>query len=167
MSSENGRSNSFLLEPMTPDDLEDVLAIETAAFPSPWSRNLFLEEFSSSVARNLTIRISSRGRSILVGYAVFRIAADEVDIQRIAVKPEFRRRRAATFLMKALLQKAGKEGCTQAFLEVRPSNEAAIRLYEKLGFVVKGIRKSYYVEQGEDALVMGRDIPAGSGSSEL
>jgi len=167
MFSESGIPNGFLLEPMTPDDLGEVLAIEEASFTAPWTRNIFTQEFSTPMARSLTVRINTMTHQILAGYAIAWIVADEVDIQKIAVKPDFRRRGTATCLLKALLQSARKEGCLTATLEVRRSNTAAIRLYEKLGFVVKGIRQCYYVEQGEDALIMGTAIPSLIGSSEL
>lgn len=165
MCSEPGLPNGFSLEPMARGDLDDVLAIEEVSFLSPWSRALFTGELSTPASRTLTIRLDRRGSRVLAGYAVFRLAADEMDILKIAVKPEFRRRGLATCLMKALIQSARKEQCVKVFLEVRRSNAAAIRLYEKLGFVIQGVRRLYYSEQGEDALVMGMDIPLQNGSS--
>jgi len=166
MSSEIGLPNGFVLEPMTPAHLEEVLAIEDASFKAPWTRNLFAQELATSIACSLVIRITIKDRQILAGYAIFWIVANEVDIQKIAVKPDYRRLGTATCLLKALLQSARDKGCTAATLEVRRSNTAAIRLYEKLGFVVKGIRRCYYSEQGEDALIMGTDIPSLIGSFE-
>ncbi len=150
------------LRPMTLKDLDEVLAIEQASFSSPWTRNMFVQELSNSISRSLTLWTILPESSVLVGYMIYWIVAGEVHLQKIAVKPEYRRRHWATFLMKALFQSAWDERCRIVVLEVRRSNIAAQKLYEKFGLVLKGIRRSYYSEEGEDALIMGMDLPSES-----
>lgn len=145
---------------MIQDDLEEVLSIEQRSFLSPWNINMFIEEISSPIARNLTLWVTTDEEPILAGYLIFWMVAGEVHLQKIAVRPEFRRRNAATCLMKALMNSAREERCRSIFLEVRRSNSAAIKLYEKFGLIIKGMRRSYYSEQGEDALIMGLDFTA-------
>nr|WP_272936611.1 ribosomal protein S18-alanine N-acetyltransferase [Syntrophus gentianae] len=144
---------------MTLKDLDEVLAIEQASFSSPWTRNMFVQELSISISRSLTLWMILPESSLLVGYMICWIVAGEVHLQKIAVKPESRRRHRATCLMKALFQSARDERCRSVVLEVRRSNIAAQKLYEKFGLVSKGIRRSYYSEEGEDALIMGTDLP--------
>jgi len=167
MFSEQDIQNRLCLRPMTQGDLEEVVAIEQAGFSTPWTRNLFFQELSSPLSRNFTIWMTMEDRQVMAGYAIFWVVAGEVHLQKIAIKPEFRRRNAATCLMEALLQSARNEKCPTVILEVRRSNTAAIKLYEKFGFMIKGVRPSYYSEEGEDALIMGRDIPFPDESFEL
>jgi len=147
-----------VLRAMIQDDLEDVLSIEQRSFLSPWNRNMFIQEILSPIARNLTLWVTTDEEPILAGYLIFWMVAGEVHLQKIAVRPEFRRRNAATCLMIALMNSAREERYRSIFLEVRRSNSAAIKLYEKFGLVIKGMRPSYYSEEGEDALIMGMDF---------
>ncbi len=166
MFSESGFPPHFLLMPLNREEIEDILAIEQACFSLPWTRNIFLHELSSPLSRNLASWSVTPERRLLVGYAFFWIVADEMELQKIAVRPEFRRQGAATALVEALLATAQQESCLAAFLEVRHSNRSAIRLYEKLGFVVKGIRRGYYSESGEDALIMERALCPSDGFTD-
>jgi len=156
-----------VLRAMIQDDLEDVLSIEQRSFISPWNRNMFIQELSSPIARNLTLWVTTGKSRVLAGYMIFWIVAKEVHLQKIAIRPEFRRRNVATCLMRALMHSAREEQCRTVFLEVRRSNAAAIKLYEKFGLNTKGVRCSYYSEQGEDALIMGMDLTDPEGSAEL
>jgi [ribosomal protein S18]-alanine N-acetyltransferase len=158
--------NRHLLRPMIQDDLDEVLAIEQASFLSPWTRPLFIQELSSPIARHLTLWTTMHERQVLAGYMIFWIVANEVHLQKIAVRPEFQRRNAATCLMKALFQSARDEQCRTVILEVRRSNTAALKLYEKFGLTIKGVRPCYYSEQGEDALILGTDLPDPDDSAE-
>jgi len=158
MFSEDCIQNGQILQTMIPDDLEEVLSVEQSSFQSPWTRNMFIQELSSPIARNLTLWVTTGKSRVLAGYMIFWIVAKEVHLQKIAIRPEFRRRNVATCLMRALMHSAREEQCRTVFLEVRRSNAAAIKLYEKFGLVIKCMRRSYYSEEGEDALTMGMDF---------
>jgi ribosomal-protein-alanine N-acetyltransferase len=96
--------------------------------------------------------------SIIVAYIIFWLVADEVHLHNLAVKKEYRRQGLAFYLMEAMAEIAGKNEIKEQTLEVRKSNTKAIKLYEKCGFVVKGIRPLYYTDTYEDALIMWADI---------
>lgn len=139
---------------MTNDDIEDVAHLEQVSSAEPWSVDLFRQELSSPLSVNL---VADDG-GIICGYLVFWIAAGEVQIQNIAVSENLRRRGIADKLMKEMLNIAKTGNACTATLEVRSSNESAIKLYEKFGFVVKGCRERYYSDTKEDALIMWADI---------
>jgi len=147
-----------ILRAMGQEDLDEVMAVEKASFQAPWTRAMFLQELSTSFSRCVTLRESEGEDGRLAGYMIYWMFAQEAHLQKIAVRPECRRRHAAACLMKALFQTVREEPCRTVILEVRRSNTAARKLYEKLGLTVKGIRRSYYLEEGEDALIMGADL---------
>jgi ribosomal-protein-alanine N-acetyltransferase len=139
------------LEPMTLEDLDDVLAIERASFQTPWSRGAFRYELTQNrVARCLVVRSGRR----LVGYLCLWEIGHEIHITNLAVHPGLRRRGMARTLLGAVLEDARRRGVGLVFLEVRPTNAQALSLYESFGFQVIGRRKGYYFDTGEDALVM-------------
>jgi [ribosomal protein S18]-alanine N-acetyltransferase len=139
------------LEPMTLEDLDDVLAIERASFQTPWSRGAFRYELTQNrVARCSVVRCGRR----LAGYLCLWEIGHEIHITNLAVHPDFRRRGMARALLGAVLEDARRRGVGLAFLEVRPTNAEALGLYESFGFRVIGRRKGYYFDTGEDALVM-------------
>jgi ribosomal-protein-alanine N-acetyltransferase len=143
-------------------DLPQVIAIERRAFPTPWSLAMFVLELSkpSSVSLAAVGPTGSGGR--IVGYLICSRYADVWHLMNIAVEPAMLRRGIAWSLMERLLEVAGP---AEAYtLEVRPSNPAAIALYERFGFVPAGTRPRYYADTGEDALVMWRTAEAGSTS---
>jgi ribosomal-protein-alanine N-acetyltransferase len=149
---------SWLIEPLTsPAGLDSVLAIEHASFTSPWTREMYLSEMANTgrsflyVARNSELRI--------VGFCAFWRIADELHINNLAVAPEWRRGGVATALLSHVLGEGARLGTRRATLEVRQSNEAARRLYERFGFVVAGLRRSYYSNPTEDALVLWHERP--------
>lgn len=137
--------------PMTLQDLDDVLAIEQASFKTPWSRGAFRYELTQNrVARSTVVRAEGK----VVGYLCLWEIGREIHITNIAVDPDWRRRGIARALIRDMLEGARHRGITQVFLEVRPNNVEALGLYERFGFRVIGRRKGYYVDTGEDALVM-------------
>jgi len=139
---------------MTWEDLEEVLSIERASFPAPWSKSIFVQELYSPVSHNMVAKIrGARGKEI-VGYINLWIAAGEVHLHNVAVKETMRRTGIASMLVTEMIRISREEGVAWASLEVRPSNESAIKLYEKFGFTVKGIRPFYYTDPKEDALIM-------------
>ncbi len=136
---------------MTAEHIDDVMVIEKLSFSTPWSRDAFVEEISNNkFARYLCARANGK----VIGYAGFWKVCDEGHITNIAVHPEFRKNKVGSILMERLLDAAVKEGVTAVTLEVRKSNIAAQNLYKKFGFKVAGIRKGYYADNGEDALIM-------------
>jgi len=139
-------------------DIPDLAAIERDSFRTPWTANMFRQERSCPVSRILVARNSKKPGRPVTGYIVYWLVADEFHLQKIAVKTEFREKGTASGLMAEALAEAGRKGCLRATLEVRRSNAAALHLYEKFGFAVKGVRPKYYDDTGEDALIMWADL---------
>lgn len=137
--------------PMHVDDLPAVHAIEKQSFPTPWPPHAYRSELESNdLAHYVCAWIGGR----IVAYAGMWILVDEAHITTFAVDPMWRRRRIGDRLLAAILEIAIARGARDATLEVRVSNLAARRLYEKFGFRPVGIRPRYYSDDGEDALVM-------------
>lgn len=137
--------------PMAVRDLDQVLDIERASFPTPWTRAAFCYEIEQNKVARCT---AMRARGSVVGYLCFWEIGHEIHITNLAVHPEWRRLGVARRLLAAALAEGVARGVTLAFLEVRPSNTRALALYESLGFQVIGRRNGYYFDTGEDALVM-------------
>ena len=137
--------------PMEPGDLDQVLPIERASFPTPWTRAAFLYEIQQNKVAHCT---TLRARSGVVGYLCFWEIGHEIHITNLAVHPEWRRRGVARRLLATALAEGVSRGVVLAFLEVRPTNTRALALYDSLGFQVIGRRNGYYFDTGEDALVM-------------
>src|SRR5438874_3179221 len=131
--------------------LRGVMAIERQVYPRPWSPSLFLAEMSESA--NRTYLVARIGRD-LVGYGGVICYGDEAHVTTIAVDPEHHRRKIGTRLMFELMSEAIRMGARAVSLEVRMSNWGAQRMYGRFGFRPVGVRKGYYQETGEDALVM-------------
>jgi len=132
-------------------DLDAVCALEQACFSDPWSRDSFVELLSSDRASFGVIRAADNA---LLAFGVVLWAADEAELANIAVDPAARGRGVGDALLAWLLEAAAAQGAHSVFLEVRASNAAARRLYEKRGFVPISVRKSYYRHPTEDAVVM-------------
>jgi ribosomal-protein-alanine N-acetyltransferase len=139
---------------MTTADLDEVMAIERAAFRYPWSSRFFLQELQVQCARSILAEV--RGK--IVGYVLFWIVPGAVDIHNIAVHTAFRRHGIARFLLEQVIHEAGARSLPRVTLEVRQSNIPAQRLYESLGFVTTGVRRGYYSDDGEDALAMALEV---------
>jgi len=131
-------------------DLPEVVAIERRAFTSPWSLAMFVLELSKPSGICLAAEVENE----LVGYLICSRYDTVWHIMNVAVDPELRRRRIATTLLETLI--ANVERDAQLTLEVRRSNGGAIELYEAFGFRAAGVRRRYYQDNGEDALVMWR-----------
>lgn len=138
------------IEPMDLRDLEEVLQLESRAFRSPWTRGMFLVELEANSGRYLVARAGEE----LAGYGGIRVFVDEAHLMTLAVREDMRRRGIGTVLLAALMKEAARMGGRLMTLEVRRSNLPAISLYEGFGFRVVGVRRGYYGESGEDALVM-------------
>ena len=146
------------LRRLEPRDLDAVEEIERASYPTPWSRSMFVAELRKPSSLALGA-YSDEGD--LVGYAFVSRYVDAWHVMNVAVSVEFRRRGIATTLLERLFDVTGTDLVRGYTLEVRVSNLHAIRLYEQLGFEARGIRRGYYTDNREDALIMWRE-PASS-----
>ena len=131
--------------------LRGVMAIERQVYPRPWSPNLFLSEMSESANRRYLVARIDRE---VVGYGGLICYGEEAHITNVAVDPEYQRRKIATRLLYDLIRAAAEMQADAVSLEVRVTNWGAQRLYGAFGFRPVGIRKNYYQEIGEDALIM-------------
>ena len=132
-------------------DLDDVLAIERVSFPTAWTRDNFLYELRDNrFARNLALRADGT----LGGYACLWVLEGELKINNIALRPDLRGSGLGHVLLRACLEVGIAERCSEATLEVRPSNLVARRLYERYGFRETGRRSGYYQDTREDAVLM-------------
>jgi len=139
----------------SPADLDAVAALEAASFTNPWTRDMLERELRQpNVARIYVLRTASHP---VAAFCACWFVYDEVHINIVAVEPDLRRQGLATMLMRHLLAEAAREGARRALLEVRRSNEPALRLYEALGFIVAGVRRNYYTHPDEDALVLQKE----------
>ena len=144
------------LAPMHPLHLPQIVEIEEAVYPFPWSEQIFRDclnvGYSSWVVTNTLGEV--------LGYALMSMAVGEAHVLNLCVAPEHQRQGVAEFMMKHLLMVARAGEVTLVLLEVRTSNRAAQKLYEKFGFARIGVRKAYYpaVNGREDALVLGLDL---------
>jgi [ribosomal protein S18]-alanine N-acetyltransferase len=136
------------------NDLDTVEIIERASYPTPWSRSMFAAELRKPSALALGAYLQS---GELVGYAFVSRYVDAWHLMNVAVAPEYRRRGIATVLLERLFDVTASDQRRGYTLEVRVSNSEAIRLYERLGFQSRGIRRGYYTDNREDALIMWRE----------
>ena len=141
---------------MVPLDLDHVLEISNASFRYPWSRALFERELEHEWS-TVMVAVPS-GEAPPVGFLVSWIVHDELHVLNLATSPEWRRRGVAAALLAEAFSRARGCRCTLATLEVRRSNEGALLLYEAEGFRRVGIRPRYYQEEGEDAVVMVKEL---------
>ncbi len=128
-----------------------VLAIEARVYPRPWSASLFLSELAQKSSRTYLV---ARHEGEVIGYAGMMFTGLEAHITNIAVDPDFHGRKVGSRLMLRLVTEAIARGAKTLSLEVRVSNVPAQSMYGKFGFSVAGVRKGYYIETKEDALVM-------------
>jgi ribosomal-protein-alanine N-acetyltransferase len=146
-----------LIRPMIEIDLPEVAVVEQQSYAFPWSENIFRD----CLRVGYTCRaLDLAGR--IIGYGVMSVGAGEAHILNVCVRDEFRNLGFGRRLLEHLLERATAAGVGEAFLEVRPSNLAAIRLYQRLGFEQIGIRRGYYQapDGREDAIVLKRDLKA-------
>ena len=137
--------------------LDTILEIEEQSFPSPWNRRAFLAELRNPISRLWGVMKDDQ----LVGYACFWLFPDEIHLLNIAVHPDARGQGLAQLLIDRVVETAVSDAIPSIWLEVRPSNEAAWRLYRRMGFVVVGSRKNYYPDTHEDAVIMALALSAG------
>ena len=151
--------HGFIIRQMTVEDMPAVMALEQAAFKNPWSPELLQRELQHEWSTILLVEEpQEEGPPELLGLAIFWIVHDEVHVLNVATAPKHRRRGVARAVMDEVLARGKQRRCTLATLEVRRSNEPALQLYRAFGFRPVGIRPNYYVDEGEDAIVMVLDF---------
>jgi ribosomal-protein-alanine N-acetyltransferase len=147
----------FYLRKMKEEDVPDVWAIERVSFSNPWQKSAFLGEIHNYPISHPYVIVHSAEERI-IGYVICWTLEEEVQISNIAVHPEYRRRGIAEMVLRQLLSRLEMKRTKFVFLEVRPSNRAALNLYRKLEFDIVGIRKDYYRNPKEHAIIMGRRL---------
>ena len=136
--------------------LDAIEAIERRSYPTPWSRSMFAGE----LAKPASICLGAFDGDQLVGYMIISRYVDAWHVMNVAVDPDQRRRGIATMLLDRLFESTD-DGTRRGYtLEVRVSNDGAIKLYEAAGFRARGVRRGYYTDNREDALIMWRDAAA-------
>jgi len=142
---------NVLIRKMTLDDIEQVIAIDRVSFSLPWPERSFRFELTDNPASRCWV---AEVDGKIVGMIVVWLIVDEVHVATIATHPEFRQQGIAKNLLAHALQHLSTEGAQSSFLEVRASNLAAQDLYRKFGFEESGVRRRYYRDNDEDAILM-------------
>lgn len=149
-----GKSLKLEHRPMTRKDLKEVLKIENASFEQPYSREILEQELKIKAAHVWV----ATNREKVVGYIDFWIVSGEMELVSIAIHPKYRRRSVADYLMKEMNRYGRTHKVKTVVLDVRASNEKAQKLYKKFGFKKVGLRKDYYSDNREDAIIMKREF---------
>ena len=136
-------------------DLNSIEDIERSSYPTPWSRSMFASELAKPSSLCLGAFEPETGK--LIGYLIISRYVDAWHVMNVAVEPGHRRQGIATRLMERLFELTAGDGRRGYTLEVRVSNNPAIKLYESLGFKARGVRRGYYTDNREDALIMWKD----------
>ncbi|MCM3768169.1 ribosomal protein S18-alanine N-acetyltransferase [Neobacillus niacini] len=143
--------DSFVFRYMREEDLDQIMQVEHASFTVPWSREAFYNElYNNKFAVYLVLETDNQ----VIGYCGVWIVIDEAHVTNIAVLPEYRGKKLGEAMLRKLMSIARERGARSMTLEVRVTNHVAQSLYRKLGFQNGGIRKNYYSDNQEDALVM-------------
>jgi [ribosomal protein S18]-alanine N-acetyltransferase len=148
----------LLLRRATIADIGAILDIEKSCSTVTWSAAAFHDELAQE--NNLNF-VAEHAGGTMCGFLFAMVAADEVHINTVAVAPQFRRKNIATFLIARAAQEAMRRNAVTMYIEVRSKNAAALALYKKLGFVVRWVRKKYYADNDEDAIVMSKSLTLG------
>jgi ribosomal-protein-alanine N-acetyltransferase len=162
------KSRRLEIVPMRPADLDEVLEIERLSHRSPWPRQVFIEELSRDWAHLVVLKERRQGGLTAVAFCNFWVVRDEVHVLNVATHPDERRKGHASRVLEHVLAFAARHACRYLTLEVRRGNQGAIKLYRQFGFRPVGIRPNYYVEDGEDAIVMLLELaPVGPAPEEV
>jgi len=146
-------NENILIQPITFNDLNEILEIETASFKDPWTQGMFIREIGSN---NFYV-LRGKNSNQLFGYFGYWQIFDEFHITNLAVALEYRCQGIGSFILNHLLSEAKRKNCHRIILEVRATNSPAQKLYSKFGFAIVGKRKKYYPD-GEDALILEKKI---------
>jgi ribosomal-protein-alanine N-acetyltransferase len=145
-------------------DLDRIEEIERESYPTPWSRSMFAGELAKP--SSVCLGAFDKESEALVGYLIISRYVDAWHVMNVAVEPSQRRRGIAQKLLERLFELTANDSRRGYTLEVRVSNANAIRLYERLGFQARGLRRGYYTDNREDALIMWKDpLPTGQPAS--
>jgi ribosomal-protein-alanine N-acetyltransferase len=136
-------------------DLNAIESIERESYPTPWSRSMFAGELAKP--SSISLGAFDPETDELLGFLIISRYVDAWHVMNLAIAPKYRRRRIASSLLERLFELTSSEGRRGYTLEVRVSNDVAIKLYEQAGFKARGIRRGYYTDNREDALIMWRD----------
>ncbi|AOR22632.1 ribosomal protein S18-alanine N-acetyltransferase [Clostridium taeniosporum] len=137
---------------MTEADINEVLEISLLSFPISWSKESYIQELANPLANYIVAKLDNK----VIGFVGTWIVMDEAHITNIAVHPDFRQKNVGSTLLDALIKLTKDVNCNAYTLEVRASNIPAQKLYKKYGFVEQGVRKNYYQDNKEDAVIMWR-----------
>ena len=145
----------FFLRPMKLDDLDTIMSLEKKLYPFPWTRQIFQD----CIRVGYTCRVCEIDKQI-VGYSVMSLGASEAHVLNISIASEFQGQGLGRQLLLYMLELAHGRHTDTVFLEVRPSNQVALHLYEKVGFVQIGTRKDYYPARNgrEDAIILAKHL---------
>jgi [ribosomal protein S18]-alanine N-acetyltransferase len=143
------------LRKLRAEDLDAIETIERASYPTPWSRAMFATELAKPSSISLGAYVPESGE--LVGYLIISRYVDAWHVMNVAVAPSHRRRGIASALLERLFADTAHDANRGYTLEVRVSNRSAIQLYERLGFTRRGVRRGYYTDNREDAVIMWRE----------
>ena len=146
----------MFLSPVRTEDLETIISIERNSFSQPWKRQAIIDELSCPEASQYVAK--AQAHTAVIAYIFVRFLTDEMHIMKIAVDSHWRNRGTGTAILRSMLTEGKRRGAATVLLEVRPSNFAAIRLYEKSGFQSIGVRPNYYPQTRETALVMSKRL---------
>lgn len=144
------RKEKIVIEKMKPEHLQEVYEIEKKSYISPWPMSIFLNELKNKYSYYIVLKIDGK----IVGYAGMNCIMQDAHITNLTVHPQFRRRGFGEILLLCLIHHTISIGARWITLEVRVSNIAAINLYKKYNFREAGMRKNYYLDTNEDALIM-------------
>ena len=139
------------IRPMLPEDLDEVTAIENGCFTDPWSRQSFADSLEQ---KNADLLVVEEEKGHVAGYCCIYRVMDEGEIVNVAVSPEYRKQGYGVEMVGRLIRQSGEAGVRRFFLEVRESNIAGQKLYERLGFAACGKRRGFYEQPKEDAVLM-------------
>ncbi len=148
--------SKFKVFDMNKEHIEGVFAIETLSFADSWSKKSFFDELKNHLAHYKVL--VEEDTSMVVAYGGFWQVIDEGHITNIAVHPDYRGRKLGNMILEALIEEAKTLTIADTTLEVRSSNIAAKNLYSKYGFKIAGIRKEYYKDNKEDAIIMWKSM---------
>ena len=149
---------------MQTDDISRISELEKECFPTPWTEDAFYNEL---VHNHFAHYIVMLWKDVVIGYAGMWTIMDEAHITNIALTGEYRGRKLGERMMMELMNRAAGHGMKRITLEVRVSNVIAQRLYEKFGFRAEGVRRGYYSDNGEDAIIMWAELPEQAESDSL
>lgn len=153
---ESWEPSALTLRRMTLYDIDQVLQVERKCFTAPWSRQAFVTELAQNQFAHYLV---AEYQGTVIGYAGVWLIIDEGHITNIAVHPDFRGLKLGETLLRTLANHCAAHGILRMTLEVRVSNTVAQNLYQKVGFVDVGVRKGYYTDNNEDAMIMWVDLP--------